>query len=302
MGFAHAFGQNVGIGTNNPAAKLDVFHNDDIWHAYIGGSTGRLQIGGQNKNGAVIQSWNPSTSQPRDLYLQRDGGNVGIGTTAIAAKLEIEDNNPAEITPTVRINSNTKGNAMEVFQNGGAANGINITNLGIGGRKFGLYSGVYDNLGISIAIVGIAGDDGMKGNIVTDDKVGVEGINRNAASGYGVSGKSKAPTGAGVLASYIGTGTGNALIVDNGFIKVSGTNRTAFQVITSNTNTTNNYTSLTYMGASATDIVTVTPVYEGTYLKSPIGLWFFSNEWRVFRQDEVAMPYGVKFNVIVMKQ
>jgi hypothetical protein len=95
---------------------------------------------------------------------------------------------------------------------------------------------------------------------------------------------------------------GNALAIDNGFIKVSGTNRTAFQVVSSGTNTIDNSTSLSYPNASNTDIVTVTPVWTGTYLNSPIGIFFSSGEWRVFRQDLVDMPNGITFNVIVIKQ
>jgi len=295
-------GGNVGIGTISPTSKLDVFHNADIWHSFIGGSTGRLQFGGQAGNGAVIQSWNPTTNQSRDLYLQRDGGKVGIGTTSVTAKLDIVDYNPAVNTPSVKITSNNLGNALEIIQNGTEANGVSITNLATGPRKVGLFSMVASNANLSVGVVGIAGEDEIGGfQIITSDKVGVEGINRNAASGYGVSGKSKAPTGAGVLASYIGTGTGNALIVENGSIKVSGTNRPAFQVVSSAANTTGNFTVLSYPAASATDIVTVTPVWTGVYLKSPIGV-FWNNGWLVFRQDEAAMPYGITFNVIVIKQ
>jgi hypothetical protein len=100
----------------------------------------------------------------------------------------------------------------------------------------------------------------------------------------------------------IATAGGTALTIDNGFIKVAGTNRTAFQVVSSADNTSGNATSLSYPNASTTDIVTVTPVWTGTYLNSPIGIYFTSGEWRVFRQDLVTMPNGITFNVIVIKQ
>jgi hypothetical protein len=82
-------GTNVGIGTATPGYLLDVYKDSDVWHTKIGGNTGLLRIGGQTGSGAVIQSFNPSTNAVRDLYLQRDGGNVGIGTAAPAKKLTV---------------------------------------------------------------------------------------------------------------------------------------------------------------------------------------------------------------------
>lgn len=78
----------VGIGTSTPGTLMHVYTNADIWHASIGGNTGQLLIGGQTSAGAVIQSSNPGGGT-RDLYLQRDGGNVGIGTNNALAKLHV---------------------------------------------------------------------------------------------------------------------------------------------------------------------------------------------------------------------
>ena len=79
---------NVGIGTNSPASRLHVYENSDVWHAKFGSATGELRIGGQTSSGAVIQAYTPA-GVVRDLYLQRDGGNVGIGTASPGAKLDI---------------------------------------------------------------------------------------------------------------------------------------------------------------------------------------------------------------------
>ena len=78
----------VGIGTTDPQSKLHVYTDADAWHARIGGASGELRIGGQTSNGAVIQAYTPGGSV-RDLYLQRDGGYVGIGTTGLITKLTL---------------------------------------------------------------------------------------------------------------------------------------------------------------------------------------------------------------------
>ena len=79
---------NVGIGTTAPTANLHVYENNDVWHTRIGGASGELRIGGQNGSGAVIQAYTPGGTV-RDLYIQRDGGSVGIGTTSPGAKLHV---------------------------------------------------------------------------------------------------------------------------------------------------------------------------------------------------------------------
>lgn len=303
----HYFSQNGNVGLGDfslitPEAPLHVYKNTDVWHSFIGGETGRLQIGGQTLNGAVLQSWNPTTNQARDIYLQRDGGNVGIGTNNATSKLDMVDNNPVSVLPSVKLAVNNSDNAIRIFKNGAAGNGIYVNNNVVAGNKSGIVSIAESNTGGSIGVLAVAGNDGSGTHPQANDQVGVEGMNLNSASGFGVIGRTRAPSGAGVVASYTGAGTGNALLIENGFIKVAGTNRSAFQVVSSAANTSSNSTSLSYPNASNTDIVTVTPVWTGAYLNSPIGIFFTSGEWRVFRQDLVAMPNGITFNVIVIKQ
>ena len=81
-------GGSVGIGTNSPVSRLHVYDNSDVWHTRIGGASGELRIGGQTASGAVIQAYTPGGSV-RDLYVQRDGGSVGIGTSSPGRTLDI---------------------------------------------------------------------------------------------------------------------------------------------------------------------------------------------------------------------
>jgi len=79
---------NVGIGTTTPHAPLEVMQT-------VSGLSTGLQFGGQHTPGVtaggVINSCDANTT-PRPLSLQSNGGNVGIGTTNLTAKLHVAGN------------------------------------------------------------------------------------------------------------------------------------------------------------------------------------------------------------------
>ena len=79
--YVGASGGNVGINTTGANSRLHIYDNSDVWHFRLGGASGELRMGGQNNSGAVIQAYTPAGAV-RDLYLQRDGGAIGIGTNS----------------------------------------------------------------------------------------------------------------------------------------------------------------------------------------------------------------------------
>jgi hypothetical protein len=93
--------QQVGIGTVTPGYFFQVYNDTDIWHTVIGGASGQLRIGGQTSSGAVIQALTPAGGV-RDLYLQRDGGSIGIGTNSPTALLQINGAG-GDTAPSLRI-------------------------------------------------------------------------------------------------------------------------------------------------------------------------------------------------------
>jgi len=81
---------NVGIGTAGPVVKLDVYAANGNF-AYIGGDINNrtVKIGTDSNGFAILQGLKRMDSTTRDLTLQLDGGNVGIGTTSPDLKLSV---------------------------------------------------------------------------------------------------------------------------------------------------------------------------------------------------------------------
>ena len=121
---------NVGIGTTSPKTSLDIVKDSDIWHLMVGGATKKLLVGGQAASGDVVLQAgaastvnNAAVTTPYNLCLQRDGGNVGIGTASpfSTAKLQVKtatDKNLAIQTGT----TNTTGIKINAFNDAGSAN------------------------------------------------------------------------------------------------------------------------------------------------------------------------------------
>lgn len=134
--------QNVGMGTNSPSTLLHVYQDADVWHTYFGGKTGVLAIGGQTANGAVIEAFNPGNGTSRDLYIQRDGGNTGIGTSNPAAPLHIVSAGTTAI-PNMLLEQTNTDFARLTFKNsnGNSFTLAAVTNATLtSGDQFNFYS------------------------------------------------------------------------------------------------------------------------------------------------------------------
>ena len=81
---------NVGIGTTAPVAELNVVGTSTEQFVVSYDSTKRMLLGRTTGYG-WIQPYTNAVSYD-NLILNRDGGNVGIGTTAPGAKLEVNGN------------------------------------------------------------------------------------------------------------------------------------------------------------------------------------------------------------------
>ena len=182
---------NVGIGTTTGTFKLNVFSNADVWHARFGGITGEVRIGGQTGNGAVIQAFIPDSGTFRDLYIQRDGGNVGIGNSSANYKLHVNGN--GYFNSTLQVNSNiTLSGGGDVIINDsdgtGAFNsfmdsGVGYIRIDDGGSANGTL-----NINSGTLFVGpSSGNVGIGTNIPSAKLDVIGGINSSAANNFNIS-------------------------------------------------------------------------------------------------------------------
>jgi hypothetical protein len=92
----------------------------------------------------------------------------------------------------------------------------------------------------------------------------------------------------------------------SGAIKVSGgSNKTAFKVITDATYISVNKFGIlnTTMANHVTDILLVTYQYTGgTYLNKQFATYWNGGNWEIHLTDGTAMPVGITFNILVIKQ
>ncbi|RYU95145.1 DUF7452 domain-containing protein [Emticicia agri] len=172
----------------------------------------------------------------------------------------------------------------------GINNGTGFSSVGVIGYQAGSGRGVYGETPSGFGVYGFASEP---------DHAGV-----------GVKGATLGNYGAGVEAAYSGTGVGTALQIDNGTIKVSGSNRAAF---------VHTATVANKIGTNSTDIdnpmcngdpnclvfITQRLNPEGLiYNNSPVGVFYNSNrgKWVIFNEGTFLLPTNAQFNVLIIKQ
>jgi hypothetical protein len=314
-------------GTNTlRGGRFRVLNSDLILYNYE--ATGKIQFNTAFNTRMTIDAvgnvgiGTPSPSSP--LHVVTTGSTYGV-------RVENSNNIALGVFSTVSGNTETVAFAGNSSNN---SNGIN-TSTGVHGQSGtgGIMLTQTSNYGVkgeslnTTRGVGVFGGSNSGSANLTE--AAVIGLNWNTGSDvYGIIGKSSGTSGAGTVgftgnatAGLLGyanvTSTGPAiksislpgsaqigLELENGAIKVSGTSRTVFQHEATAGNTSFNETVIpnTTLANSASDLLIITPYWDGVYVNAPIGVYFAGGAWRIFRQDAVAMPVGAKFNVLVVKQ
>ena len=98
-----------------------------------------------------------------------------------------------------------------------------------------------------------------------------------------------------------------AININNGFIKVSGENKTAFTITGTGANASGHILTLNYANQSANDILIVTHNYNpgglgGSYLNNAVGIYWTDSARAIYSEDTATPMLGKSFNVLVIKQ
>jgi hypothetical protein len=123
---------------------------------------------------------------------------------------------------------------------------------------------------------------------------------------FGVVGVTGDPSGSAMLAQYIGPGAGTAINLNNGALKVSGDNPTAFVHVATETSGYITTISNPLTDGDPNAILIVTHTYnppEGTsnYLTSPYSVYYNGSNWTIYLDDFSPILHKA-FNVLVIKR
>ena len=134
---------------------------------------------------------------------------------------------------------------------------------------------------------GVLGSSTTSSGVVGTSTTGM-GVSGESASGAGVFGMSS--SGPGVIAVNSGSGSGVALEVSNGALRVSGGVTPAFVVTTSPANTAGHITTLDHplLNNASNALVLVTRVWGGAggstvNILSPLAVFYTGTSWAIFR-------------------
>jgi hypothetical protein len=178
----------------------------------------------------------------------------------------------------------------------------------------GLFAETTDTTNAGVALWGRGRIFGTYGDAVNSSEIpqswGELGRFFNG-SYFGVVGVTGDPSGSAMLAQYIGTGAGTAIDLNNGALKVSGDNPTAFvHVATADTlHCTGNYCSTITNPLTDGDpnaILIVTHNYNppeapaGNYLTHSFSV-YYNGKWNIYL-DDFSPILDTAFNVLVIKR
>jgi hypothetical protein len=269
--------------------------NGKIQLANIGETAGKVLTSDATGNA----SWQ-SLSGTHNHY-----GEFWTGNTT-GAGLRIDNNNTTAYNAAgidVRMNNGGTNQTVAVSAQGNSANAIAVWGSVNTSSSFGI---------TNVAVMGTAGTG--------------TGVFGSSISGYSIYANKTSPTATGGVAKFentvsaitqpvvLITNTATdpiSLELNNGYIKVSGTNKMAFVHTATAANSSGHITTLSYNNPDATDLVFITHNYNpaggaAQYLNVPTGVYFSGGAWRIYNEDQTTPMFngsiGKSFNVMVIKQ
>jgi hypothetical protein len=287
-------GANTGIAgqSNSPDGVGGSFYNNSSNNALaLKTGQGQVQFDALSGSGNRMVVANPSgklstqsipgsqwTTNGNNIY-NANSGRVGIGISNPAANLQVND----------ATEGSTEGNIL-------ITNQLSGTSLSDGLR-----------LRMNFLVASIQNNE--NGDMFFQTNQGATGeygspaiwIKPSGAIGIGTS----TP---GAKLEILGSGSNQAALnINDGFLKVSGTNKTAFTVTGTVANSATYFLYPGYANQSVSDILIVTHNYNplgggGTYHTATVGVYWDGTQWSIYSEDQATPMLGKSFNVLVIKQ
>lgn len=280
----------IGIGTSTPGAKLEVAGQVKI----TGGSPGLGKVLTSDASG--LASWVAPVVGTHNHFGQTWTGN----------------NDQAGLT--INNNSNTtQAIGLDATQGGTNNSGIGVRGLsgasnGVGVMGWSYDSNIYPPHVGNSGVVGISsGGNGVFGSSITGYAIYGRKGNGDGYSGTVAYFVNETPANTAPVVKIAAAGAQPALELNNGYIKVTGANKSAFTITGTGTNASGHILTLNYPNQAANDILLVTHNYNpggvgGTYHNIPVGVYWNGSAWTIYSEDTTTPMLGKAFNVLVVKQ
>ena len=313
---------NVGIGTLTPASQLDVQStvaaNNYIVNVKNAGAGSGVYSNIENASASTLTSQTAirgeSSTQIGVAGLSGSGyGVAGFASTGAGAY--------GTATSGKAVYGYATGSGIGGYFYSTSGYGLIVANGNVGiGTTAPTYQLDVVASGTQNAIHGSSTSYGVTGECTATSPgslfpyAGVTGIgNANSNCFYGINTYNNTKTAefvnsgtAGIAVRAASSSTTGAAIQIEGNIKVAGSNKAAFNHTVSAANTITNatYTTLSYAGATSTDILFVTHTYNGNlYHNHSVGAWWTGSAWAIYNEDNATpMVLGDTFNILVIKQ
>lgn len=218
---------------------------------------------------------------------------------ALPTGLSISTSNGTNSAAIRATASSTSGQALGIIASSASVNGVAI--IGYNNSVTSNYHPFAENTGVA----GVAGSGiGLFGASISGTSIYGQKLNFGSATGS-VAIFENLKTGLSDPVVFIrGTSAQPAIELNNGYLKVSGTNKTAFMHTTAAGNISSNITTLTYANPSSSDMIFVTHNYSPTnfYFNKAFGVFWTGATWAIYTEDLSNMPANINFNVLVIKQ
>jgi hypothetical protein len=287
---------NVGIGISVPGFGLDVRKSN--------GTLFTTQIGATANNTVrILKNISPGNVISSTAALYVESGQNLDGIQAVA------DNRDA-ITGYSQSGYGVYGYSQSYYGVYGYSNGTSNLFGGVVGFSPLSSNGVYGESGSGNGVWGFSQSGiGIRASSINNyalyalkdgGQTGITALieNTNVSNLFPLVSLRQSATPATAL--KIATSTSNGIDLENSSIKVSGTNKMAFQV--TSTGAASITIPNTGFANQANDIIVVTHKWIGAILPSPVYVYFDSGSWKIYTENGSNIPAGEVFNVLVFKQ